>query len=87
MREFGGQMDLPGVFENSDEDKRDGREEPISEPVEAEEIAPIIPDGDDERDCPVCGGSGPCSACERGRQQMAEWQKQKKSGRPWKKAS
>ena len=22
---------------------------------------------DRERDCPICGGSGPCRACERGR--------------------
>lgn len=79
-------MDLPGVFENPDEDKMEGQGKSIPEPTEVEEIAPIIPD-DDERDCPSCGGSGPCSACERGRQQMAEWQKQKKSGRPWKKAS
>lgn len=38
-------------------------------PVE-EQIKPVV---EYERDCPSCGGSGPCFACERGRELVAQF--------------
>ncbi|MFA5000875.1 MAG: hypothetical protein WC531_01455 [Candidatus Paceibacterota bacterium] len=34
-----------------------------------------------ERDCPVCGGSGVCSSCERGRAQAKEFEEANKRER------
>jgi len=38
----------------------------------------------EEPDCPVCGGSGPCGSCERGRNQTEKWKaKMKGKKKSW----
>lgn len=43
---------------------------------EPEEIKPkIIELEDSEADCPLCGGSGPCYVCERGKLLALKWKR------------
>jgi hypothetical protein len=37
-----------------------------------------LPKLEEERDCPGCGGSGPCRFCERGVTQELEWRREAK---------
>ncbi len=67
-------MDLPGFIEEPE------KEEGIN--FGEEKITPIIPDSpawaESERDCPSCGGSGPCYVCERGRNLTEKFKKRQK---------
>ena len=74
MEHFGVQMDIPEFLEEPE------KEEEVN--FEEEKITPIIPDSparvEFERDCPVCGGSGPCYACDRGIELAEEFKKRQK---------
>jgi hypothetical protein len=68
------QLDFGTNWQSGSEDQKEEKTEetPKERPIEIKE---------DERDCPVCGGSGPCYACDRGRAVAEEFKQQAKKAK------